>query len=151
MSWFGADKDIEAVGNVVEKTGNALGGLFTSDDERLTHKEILERIKQKPAEWAYELNKIDAQSGSWFNSGWRPALGWVGAVSLAFFFIPQYLMGAILWGIQCHDIIVNAKDLAIVVLPAYPVKSDAVMELVFLVLGGGVIRSFDKKAGTAKK
>jgi len=151
MSIFGADKEIDAIGNVIEKSGKAVGGLFTSDDERLSHKEILERIKQKPAQWAHELNLLDAQSPSWFNSGWRPMLGWVGGVSLALFFIPQYLMGAILWGIQCHDIINTAKDLQEVVLPAYPVTSDAVMELVYLVLGGGVLRSLDKKLGTAKK
>jgi hypothetical protein len=150
MGWFGADKSIEATGNVIEKTGKALGGLFTSDDERLTHKEVYERIKQKPQEWAHELNLADANSGSWFNSGWRPMLGWVGGISLALFFIPQYLMGAGLWGFQCFHVISEAKDLAAIQLPVYPVSSDAVMELVMFLFGAGAIRSFDKLNGNAK-
>ena len=151
MSWFGADKTIDATGNAVEKAGKALDSLFTSDDERLTKKEAMERLRQNPALWAHELNLLNAQDSSLFNSGWRPMLGWVGGVSLAMFFIPQYLMGAILWGVQCHEIITTAENLQLVVLPDYPVTSDAVMELVLLVLGGGVLRSFDKKEGTAKK
>ena len=77
-------------------------------------------------------------------------LGWIGGLSLALFFIPQYLIGAALWGYQCYEIITQANDLAAVVLPLYPVKPDAVMELVLLMFGSGAIRSFDKLNGVAK-
>jgi hypothetical protein len=150
MGWFGADKSIEATGSLIEKTGKALDGLFTSDDERLSRKEAMQRLMDKPKEWAHELNLIDAQSSSLFQAGWRPMLGWIGGVSLALFFIPQYLIGAALWGHQCFEIISQTKDLAAVVLPIYPVKSDAVMELVLLMFGSGAIRSFDKLNGVAK-
>ena len=69
MGWFGTDKSIDATSNLVEKTGKALDGLFTSDDERLSRKEAMQRLLDKPKEWAHELNLIDAQSSSLFQSG----------------------------------------------------------------------------------
>jgi hypothetical protein len=42
-----------------------------------------------------DLNKLDAQSGSLFRSGWRPFVGWVCASGLAY----QYLLQPFLaWG-----------------------------------------------------
>lgn len=133
---FGADKEIDAIGNTVDKTGKALDNLFTSDQERLTHAEIMERIKLKPAEWAHQLNMIHAQSSSWFNSGWRPALGWVGAIGMALYFIPQYFAAAVLW-VQLNW---GATELS-----AYPVSPDGLWELVAVLLGGKVIRTYEKE------
>lgn len=140
MSWFGADKEITAVGDVVEKTGSALDSLFTSDEERLNAKEIMARIKQKPSEWAHELNVINAKSSSWFNSGWRPALGWVGAIGMFVFFIPQYVMATILW----VNINWGAEKLT-----DYPVSADGLWQLVALLIGGKVLRTIEKGKGVA--
>jgi hypothetical protein len=145
MGWFssllGAKDTVEAVGTAVEKTGNALDNLFTSDDERLTHAEIMERINQQPAEWAHQLNMLNAQDSSWFNSGWRPALGWVGAVGMFCFFVPQYLLAAGMWVYAC---------LQAGVLVPYPINADGLWELVAMLLGGGVLRTVEKANGTAK-
>ena len=138
---FGAKESIDAVGNVVEKTGNALDNLFTSDDERLSHAEIMERINQQPAEWAHQLNLLNAQDTSWFNSGWRPALGWVGAIGMFCFFVPQYLLAAVMWTYTC----IQANALV-----PYPINADGLWELVAMLLGGGVLRTVEKANGTAK-
>ena len=138
---FGAKESIDAVGNVVEKTGNALDNLFTSDDERLSHAEIMERINQQPAEWAHQLNLLNAQDTSWFNSGWRPALGWVGAIGMFCFFVPQYLLAAAMWTYTC----IQANALV-----PYPINADGLWELVAMLLGGGVLRTVEKANGTAK-
>jgi hypothetical protein len=34
-----------------------------------------------------EINKLDAQSGNWFQAGWRPAVGWVCVIAMANNFI----------------------------------------------------------------
>lgn len=145
MGWFsgilGADKTIDAVGSVVEKTGNALDSVFTSDDERLTHAEVMERINQQPAEWAHQLNMLNAQDSNWFNSGWRPALGWVGAMGMFCYFVPQYILAAGMWVYAC----LQTGNLV-----PYPINADGLWELVAMLLGGGALRSLDKVNATAK-
>ncbi len=149
MAFFGVGK-IDATANLIEKSGSALNSLFTSDEERLTKKEAIERLRQRPAEWAHQLNLINAQSASWWNSGWRPGIGWVGAISLFFFFVPQYLIASIVWGAQCWEIITGSESLVIVKLPGFPVTAEGLTQLVMLLLGGKAIRSFDKTQQTAK-
>ena len=81
-SLFGAGiaAPIEAVGNVLDK-------LFTSDNERLDKKIILERLAQQPGLAQVELNKVEAQHRSIFVAGWRPAIGWCCAIGLFYDFL----------------------------------------------------------------
>ena len=147
---FGSDDSINAVGDVIAKTGSALDKIFTSKEEKLIAQQVLEKIQQKPAEWAFELNKISAQSSNWFNSGWRPALGWVGALSLFCFFVPQYIIASYVWAHASFVMLTTLEPNAPIIIPDYPLSADGVMELVILLLGGKVIRSIDKVEGTAK-
>ncbi len=133
---------LDAAGNLVEKTGEALDSLFTSDEERAAAEVVKSKIKQMPQAWAHQLNLINAQSRSWFDSGWRPALGWVGAIGLAVYFIPQYVMATILWVRHC--LISNE-------LVAYPITSDGLFELVGILFGPALLRSQEKKNGTARQ
>ena len=63
-----AAQPVQAVGNVLDK-------LFTSDEERLDKKIILERLMQQPSLAQIELNKVEAQHRSLFVAGWRPFIG----------------------------------------------------------------------------
>lgn len=125
----------------IKAVGDGLDKLFTSDDERLTHAEILERLRQQPAAMQVELNKIEAQHRTVFVAGWRPFIGWVCGFSLGAYYIPQYVMAAYLWVRHCIE-----AD-AIV---AYPVTAAGLFELVCALLGMGTLRSLDKLAGRAK-
>jgi len=147
--WFGAEAGIKATADLVEKTGGALDRLFTSDEERLSRAEVLERLKQRPSEFAQQLNLIGA-AGNWFNSGWRPALGWVGALSLLLFYVPQYVMAAVVWVSAVYQYLDAIKAGEAIVLPAYPVTANGIMELIGLLLGGAVLRSYEKRQGIAK-
>jgi hypothetical protein len=69
-------KPIDAIGDVIDK-------VFTSDDERLSHAEIMERLQQQPDLNQVDVNKIEATSSSLWVAGWRPAIGWVCAVAVA--------------------------------------------------------------------
>ena len=130
----GIAEPINAIGNVVD-------ALFTSEDEKLTHKEVMERIQQRPGLVQSEINKVEAQHRSWFVAGWRPAIGWVCAVSLFMYFVPQYALASYIWA--------KASIAADHLIP-YPVTSDGLMELVFALLGMGTIRMAEKLAGRAK-
>jgi len=150
MSWFtsllggGAEKPIKAIGDVFDE-------LFTSDDERAASNIVMEKLKQHPGELQVGLNKIEANHKSVFVAGWRPAIGWVCAISLFFFYVPQYVVATWVW----VDAVTIAMEQArvsgnAIVLPQYPVSADAVMELVLAMLGMATIRQVDKMSKRSK-
>lgn len=116
---------IDAVGNVFDK-------LFTSDEERLTKKEALERLRQQPHLAQVELNKVEATHRSVFVAGWRPFIGWICGLGLAYAFLVnptiQWISGA--------------------AGPQLPTK--VMMDLVIGMLGLGALRTVEKLAGRTK-
>lgn len=120
-----AAQPIEAVGGVLDK-------LFTSDDERLAKKELFLRLAQRPAELQVELNKIEAQHRSIFVAGWRPFIGWVCGVGLAF---PYVINPVVQW---------LTGDVG----PVLPI--DSLIELVIALLGMGTLRTLEKFGGKTK-
>lgn len=88
-----------------------------------------------------ETNKVEAASASVFVSGWRPAIGWCCAASLAFYFIPQFALAAIMWVRLCY----MKNEL----LP-YPVSIGDVMGLSLNLLGIGALRTVEKIQGVAR-
>ena len=67
--WLGIGKEIA---EPVEAIGGAFDKLFTSDDERLSRAEMMERIKQKPGELLSALDMIYAKSDDLFSKRARP-------------------------------------------------------------------------------
>lgn len=116
----------------IEAVGNVLDSLFTSDEEKLDKKIILERLAQKPGLAQVELNKVEAQHRSLFVAGWRPAIGWICGFGLAnIFLINPWLE----W--------YYSK-------PGPELPLDVIVELVIALLGLGTLRTFEKFAGRAK-
>jgi len=83
-----------------------------------------------------EINKAEAQSGSVFVGGWRPAIGWTCAFALAY----EYLFLPLLsWFAIVHD------------MPVPPhLVMDGMMELVLAMLGVAGLRTVEKIQGVAK-
>lgn len=121
---------IEALGTVFDK-------LFTSDQERLQAQAVLEKLRQHPAELQVELNKIEAAHRSVFVAGWRPFLGWVGGIGMAWAFLghPVFAWAAALWfpGLEPPAIV-----------------TEHLLELVLALLGLSGLRTFEKTVGRAK-
>ena len=130
-------KPVEAVGNVLDK-------LFTSDDERLDKQALLTKLAQQPNLAQVELNKVEAGHRSVFVAGWRPAIGWVCAAGLFFFFVPQYAVATFVW------IKTIASSGWATPLPPYPADVGGLLELVLALLGLGTLRTVEKMAGRAK-
>jgi hypothetical protein len=126
---------IEAIGNVFDK-------LFTSDEEKAQAQAVLAKLAQRPGELQVELNKVEAQHSSIFVAGARPFIMWVCGVSLAFYYIPQFALAAVIWARMSWDL---------QTLVPYPVgQISGLMELTIAMLGLGALRSFDKVVGTSK-
>lgn len=81
-----------------------------------------------------EINRTEAQNPSLFVAGWRPGIGWVCALALAF----QYLLRPLLsW----------AAGVWWPTLPPLPGLDDNLWQLMLGMLGLGTLRSFEKSRG----
>lgn len=127
--------------DVIKVGGGVLDNLFTSDEERMEAERLTAEIQQRPMAAQWETNKIEAGHRSIWVAGWRPAIGWVCAASLASYYIPQFIMGSALWAIQCWQ----AGHVA-----AYPLSIEGLMGLVSSLLGLGAMRTYEKIKGAAK-
>ena len=85
-----------------------------------------------------EVNKAEAQSGSLFKGGWRPAVGWVCAIAFLYHFLLK-------------DIIIFVCAFAGVDVPELP---EFDMSTLLTVLGGmlgiGTLRTYEKQKGITK-
>ena len=85
-----------------------------------------------------EVNKAEAQSGSLFKGGWRPAVGWVCAIAFLYHFLLK-------------DIIIFVCAFVGVDVPDLP---DFDMSTLLTVLGGmlgiGGVRTYEKQKGLTK-
>jgi hypothetical protein len=144
--------DLMGIGSIIEGVGKVAGDLITTDKERL-QMALEERkldLEEKKIDQATDLaqvdiNKIEAASTSVFVSGWRPAVGWVGVLGLAYQFLGYPMMQWIWSFLQGIDIIPNGLNA--------PPNLDVEQLLVLLsgLLGFGGMRSFEKHKGVASK
>jgi hypothetical protein len=85
-----------------------------------------------------EINKVEAANANLFIAGWRPAIGWVCALALAY----QYLLRPLLsW----------ATVAAGYNFPVMPGLDDNLWQLMMGMLGMGGLRTFEKVSGVASK
>ena len=95
-------------------------------------------MEAQAAQGQIDLNKIDAQSGSMFKGGWRPAAGWVCVIGLGYTFL---LRPVLPW-------VVSVTGMAEVPeLP--PIETMDLMVLLSGMLGLGGMRSFERARGKA--
>ena len=132
MNWFKA-LFVSKPAETIDAIGNVFDNLFTSDDERLTHKEIKMRLAQKPQMAQAEINKVQANSRSTFVAGARPFLMWVCGVGLAMAFIVNPVIVAFFPGVNEID-----------------VPLDQMMELTLAMLGLATLRTVEKLNGVSK-
>jgi len=85
-----------------------------------------------------DINKVEASNTSIFVSGWRPAIGWVLALALAY----QYLLKPLVMGIL--------PNFGIAIAPL-PGLDDNLWQLMMGMLGMGGLRTMEKMQGVASK
>ena len=135
-SLFTGSDTVKTIGDTVDK-------LFTSDEERLEKQnealkaereyQFLERkLSADQNVQQIEVNKVEAASGSVFVAGWRPAIGWVGALALLYQFLIYPLF---CWVLACWFPVLT---------PPPPPQNGELYPLIMGMLGIGAMRSFDK-------
>lgn len=84
-----------------------------------------------------EVNAVEAANSNLFVSGWRPFIGWVCGVALAYQFVlvPLLMWVALSFGYKP---------------PVPPKLDDTLWQLVFAMLGMGGLRTLEKLKGVAK-
>jgi len=85
-----------------------------------------------------EVNRAEAETGSLFIGGWRPAIGWVCAAAVAYTYL---LVPLGMW----IGFLVGKP------IPKPPALDGALWELMFAMLGLGGLRTFEKIKGVAAK
>jgi hypothetical protein len=99
-----------------------------------------------------KINLADAQSDNWFQSGWRPAIGWVCAVSLGLMYIPKAIVMTAIWSWQNIVMLSNSTNVYKVVMIPFPdLGAGEVIGLLGSMLGVAILRSRDKEKGTNTK
>jgi len=135
-----------------------IGSLFTRAREAITGEKISDPIEL--AKIAYDLevlqnslmtgqlkiNEAEAKHPSLFVAGWRPAVGWVGVLSLFFMYVPKAI---VMTGFWCYQVYLTLSAEAGVVIPnllPFPdLGTGDIIGLLLSILGVGAMRSYDKK------
>lgn len=76
----GVAAPIDAIGNVIDE-------LHTSREEKDAAKIVMEKLRQEPGKLQAAINMVEAQHRSLFVAGWRPFIGWVCGIGLAWKFV----------------------------------------------------------------
>lgn len=93
-----------------------------------------------------EINLADARSGNFFQSGWRPAIGWVGAISLALMYVPKAIVMTYMWSYQAITILNQWNGTGNLLMPKFPdLGVSDIIGLLMSMLGVAAMRSYDKK------
>jgi hypothetical protein len=154
MGWFsklfgGGAKDVgEAAKSTFEGVGSFSRDLRTAFTGKLDPQlaaEMQTRLAELDnvlATGQQEIAKLEAQHPSVLVAGWRPAIGWVAAMALFAFFVPQFVVGSWVWARECFAALEGQQPL-----PEYPVSAAGLMELVLALLGMGALRTAEKFRG----
>ena len=129
FDWMKAGK---AIATPIEAIGKAIDAVTTSDEERMAGQAILNKIALQPSILNAELNKVEAQHSSIFVAGWRPTIGYICALGLAF---PFVINPIIQW---------STGEVG----PELPL--DAILELALGMLGLATLRTVEKIQGKTK-
>jgi len=84
-----------------------------------------------------QMNLKEAESPNLFKSGWRPAIGWIGVISLFYHFIGYNLLS---WYIALAKLEIVAPTL----------NTEGLFPLVLGMLGIGGYRTYEKHKGITK-
>jgi hypothetical protein len=138
-------------GVVLDGVTKLADDLITTDEERGKMALDDRRIDAGLLMGQMEVNKVEAASASFWTSGWRPYIGWVGGTALGLVYIPKALAMTGIWVYQAY-VILHAWNGAgpVPVLPVYPdLGVTDLIGLVGTMLGMSGLRTKEKLSKAA--
>lgn len=132
------------IGAIVAAVGGVIDDLHTSDKERLDAEIELRKIDAGLLQGQMEVNKVEAASSSLFVAGWRPAIGWIGAVALGYQFLLYPLLVWIWTLLQARDLVPGSLQ------PPPMLDTEALWVVLSGMLGIAGLRSVEKVKGVAR-
>ncbi len=132
----------------VKVIGNVIDSIFTSDEEKLDKKIILERLALQPQLAQIELNKVEAAHRSIFVAGWRPFIGWVCGLALFYNYVIRDIIGWLMNVVGVYSDLTITQMNAISTPPELAIETLTSVLLALLGLGG--LRTIEKLQGRAK-
>lgn len=125
------------IGDIIDTIGGVVSELIPDKDlkRKLNNKLQLALLQLDLGQ--LEINKAEAQHASIFVAGWRPAIGWLGAIGLGYASIVKPLLDwvAAIW---FPEVQVPAVDIALL------------SSVLFTLLGVGTMRTVEKVQGVAR-
>lgn len=118
--------------SVIGAVGKIIDDCVTTDEERAAADLLKAKLAAEPHKAQVEINKLEAQHRSLFVAGWRPFIGWVCGMGLAWHFL----------GGPIAEYVTDAP------LPEF--DTGALISLVISLLGLGGLRTFEKFGGRTK-
>jgi len=129
------DFNLGDVGDVLVKAREAITGEAIDDPVKKAEISIqLKQLEQAINMGQIEVNKAEAKSPNIFVAGWRPFIGWVGGVALAYTYI---VAPTAVWIAELN----GAKA----VLPT--IDTGVLFNLILAMLGFGGLRTYEKLKG----
>lgn len=136
------------VGSLLEKGIDLIDSLYTSDSEKAEAQMKLQELAQKGdlaelnahvslLKGQMDINKEEAK-GNWFQAGWRPFVGWVCGIALAYVAILEPILRFV-------------AKVFFGYIGEFPViDTTLTMQVLIGMLGLGVYRTREKEKGVAK-
>tara|TARA_R110000787_G_scaffold20925_1_gene62248 strand:+ start:1382 stop:1783 length:402 start_codon:yes stop_codon:yes gene_type:complete len=127
---------LNPVGGVIgaaEGVANIIDKFVETDDEKRAAETLKAKMMMAPSMAQIELNKIEASHRSIFIAGWRPFIGWICGLALA-------------WHFMLYDLISFFISTPLPTLAG----TESLISIVMSLLGLGAFRSIEKIQGKSK-
>jgi len=140
------DFSLSDIGNIITSVREAITGKKIEDPIEIAKIDLqLQQLENAIKMGQIEINKAEAQNPNWFVAGWRPAIGWVAAVSIALMYIPKAIVITGIWTYETLKLIYTTPDIAMINLPPFPdLGVSDIIGLVLSMLGIAGMRTFEK-------
>jgi len=133
------DFSLGDIGNVLVRAREAITGKRVFDPKEMAEIDFkLSQLEHLANKGQIEINKIEAAHKSLFVSGWRPFIGWVCGIAIAYAFVAQPLIE---WYVLANNLHVATPKLNV----------DTLYQLVLAMLGMATLRTYEKKNSVSRE
>lgn len=134
---FGAANPITTSVNAAGAIATLVDKFVETPEEKAAGALLLAKLQMQPHLAQLSINQVEAAHRSMFVAGWRPFIGWVSGIGLAYNFIVYPIL---LWA--------SINFFADIVPP--PLETEMLMSLVLALLGLGGMRTYEKVNGATR-